>query len=64
VSRSPVELVKMNRLTIRLPDELLDRLRERSRLTGIPMSRMVRQSLEDNLFSDKEQNWKALCRDN
>jgi predicted DNA-binding protein len=35
-----------NTLTIRLPEELLDRLREKSRHTGLPMGQVVRQSLE------------------
>jgi hypothetical protein len=34
-------------LTIRLTDELLDWLKETSRVTGIPMGKLVRQQLED-----------------
>jgi len=33
-------------LTIRLTDELLDWLKETSRVTGIPMGRLVRDQLE------------------
>lgn len=49
-----------NTLTIRLPEELLGRLREKSRRTGLPVGRMVRQSLEitlsDNLSQEKKEN--------
>jgi hypothetical protein len=38
-----------NTLTVRLPEELLERLREKSRRTGLPMARLVRQSLETAL---------------
>jgi hypothetical protein len=38
-----------NTLTVRLPEELLDRLRRASRQAGLPMGRMVRQSLETTL---------------
>jgi len=41
-----------NTLTIRLPEELLKRLREKSRRTGLPMGRMVRESLESTLAED------------
>jgi len=34
-------------LTIRLTNELLDWLRETSRVTGIPMGKLVREQLED-----------------
>jgi predicted DNA-binding protein len=39
----------LSAITIRLPKELLDRLRESSRLTGLPMSRSVRNYLEKAL---------------
>jgi hypothetical protein len=42
-----------NTLTIRLPEELLERLREKSRRTGLPLGRVVRQSLETTLSKDK-----------
>ena len=38
-----------NTLTIRLPEEILERLKETSRQTGIPLGRLVRQSLEATL---------------
>ena len=41
-----------NTLTIRLPEELLEQLRERSRRTGLPMGQLVRQSLEASLVTD------------
>jgi predicted DNA-binding protein len=44
-----------NTLTIRLPKELLDRLRQVSRQSGLPVGRLVRQSLETTL-SQEEKN--------
>jgi predicted DNA-binding protein len=44
-----------NTLTIRLPKELLDRLRQVSRQSGLPVGRVVRQSLETTL-SQEEKN--------
>jgi predicted DNA-binding protein len=38
-----------NTLTVRLPDELLERLRKKSRSTGLPVGRVVRQALETSL---------------
>jgi hypothetical protein len=38
-----------NTLTIRLPKDLLDRLRQRARAAGLPVGRVVRQSLETAL---------------
>ena len=38
-----------NTLTVRLPDELLERLRRKSRSTGLPVGRVVRQALEASL---------------
>jgi hypothetical protein len=35
-----------NTLTIRLPEELLSWLKETSRLTGVPVGRLVREQLE------------------
>jgi len=46
-----------NTLTVRLPKELLDRLRQISRRTGLPVGRVVRQSLEKTLAKDKEPVW-------
>jgi len=42
-----------NTLTIRLPEEMLEKLRETSRQTGIPLGRLVRQSLEATLSRDE-----------
>jgi predicted DNA-binding protein len=49
-----------NTLTIRLPNELLDRLRQVARRTGLPVGRLVRQSLEKTLAPDVEQPWKKF----
>jgi hypothetical protein len=38
-----------NTLTVRLPKELLDQLRQVARRTGLPVGRVVRQSLETTL---------------
>ena len=45
-----------NTLTIRLPEELLERLREKARITGLPAGRLVRLSLEASLSEDKDEN--------
>ena len=50
-----------NTLTVRLPEELLDRLRERARRTGLPMSHMVRQSLEETLNGGGNQAWRKFA---
>jgi hypothetical protein len=42
-----------NTLTVRLSDELLKRLREKSRLTGLPMGRVVREFVEHGLSRDE-----------
>ena len=47
-----------NTLTVRLPERLLRRLRERSKRTGIPMGRMVQDSLETTLEADQNQVWR------
>lgn len=46
-----------NTLTIRLPEDLLKRLRERSRRTGLPVGRVVRESLETALEKENEPAW-------
>ena len=48
-----------NTLTIRLSDELLQRLRETSRRTGLPMGQIARESLETTLpeKQDEKQPW-------
>ena len=54
-----------NTLTIRLPEELLERLREKSRITGLPAGRLVRLSLEATLSEEKDKNgeppWKKYA---
>ena len=50
-----------NTLTIRLPEELLERLREKSRRTGLPVGRVVRQSLETTLEPDGNQAWRKYA---
>jgi predicted DNA-binding protein len=47
-----------NTLTVRLPNELLNRLRQVARRTGLPVGRVVRQSLEKTLAPEVEQPWK------
>jgi predicted DNA-binding protein len=42
-----------NTLTIRLPEEILEKLKETSRRTGIPVGRLIRQSLEKTLSGDE-----------
>ena len=42
-----------NTLTIRLPQELLERLREKSRRAGLPVGRIVRQAVENSLQQDE-----------
>jgi predicted DNA-binding protein len=42
-----------NTLTIRLPKELLDRLRLVSRRAGLPVGRVVRRSLETTLAAEE-----------
>jgi predicted DNA-binding protein len=43
-----------NTLTIRLPKELLDRLRLVSRRAGLPVGRVVRRSLETTLAAEDQ----------
>jgi predicted DNA-binding protein len=43
-----------NTLTVRLPSELLDQLRQVSRRTGLPVGRIVRNALE--AFLSREGN--------
>jgi len=50
-----------NTLTIRLPEELLTRLREKSRRTGLPMGQMVRESLEASLETKANQVWRKYA---
>ncbi|MGA8269920.1 MAG: ribbon-helix-helix protein, CopG family [Candidatus Sulfotelmatobacter sp.] len=41
-----------NTLTIRLPEELLERLRAKARRTGLPVGRVVREFVESGLSGD------------
>ncbi len=41
-----------NTLTIRLPEDLLERLRAKARRTGLPVGRVVREFLESGLSKD------------
>jgi predicted DNA-binding protein len=50
-----------NTLTIRLPEELLQRLREKSRRTGLPLGRVVRQAVENALLQDESPAWKKYA---
>jgi predicted transcriptional regulator len=47
------------KITIRLPKDLLERIRRRARLTGLPMAAIVRESLESTLVKTdaKEKPW-------
>lgn len=51
-----------NTLSIRLPQELLDRLREKAQRTGLPVGRVVRQFVENGLSQEvpasKNQAWR------
>jgi hypothetical protein len=42
-----------NTLTVRLPEDLEKRLREKARRTGLPIGRIVRDSLEKALDKDE-----------
>jgi Ribbon-helix-helix domain len=42
-----------NTLTVRLPEDLFEQLRKRSRNTGLPVARIVRQALETTLAKDQ-----------
>jgi len=41
-----------NTLTIRFPEELLERLREKSKLSGLPVGQVVRQFVENGLSEE------------
>jgi predicted DNA-binding protein len=43
-----------NTLTVRFPEELLQRLREKSRRTGLPVGRVVRQAVESSLSLEEK----------
>jgi len=46
-----------NTITLRLPDELLVRLREKSRRIGLPVNRVIKQSIETALANEPEPAW-------
>lgn len=50
-----------NTLTVRLPADLLDRLRQVARRTGLPLGRVVRESLETTLSKQAEQPWRKYA---
>ena len=50
-----------NTLTVRLPKELLDQLRQVARRTGLPVGRVVRESLETTLSKETEQPWRKYA---
>jgi predicted DNA-binding protein len=41
-----------NTLTVRFPEELLERLREKSRRSGLPVGQVVRQFVENGLSEE------------
>ncbi|MBA3914454.1 MAG: ribbon-helix-helix protein, CopG family [Acidobacteriales bacterium] len=49
-----------NTLTVRLPPELLEQLRRVARRTGLPVGRVVRESLEASLSGDEQQPWEEF----
>ena len=55
-----------NTLTVRLPDDLLKRLREKSRRTGLPVGQVVRQFVENGLSqeapAEQKQVWRKYVR--
>ena len=50
-----------NTLTVRLPEEMMARLRAKARKSGLPMSKMVRQSLEAALEPGANQSWRKFA---
>jgi Ribbon-helix-helix protein, copG family len=54
-----------NTLTIRLPEELLERLREKSRRSGLPVGQVVREFVENGLSQDpsakQNQAWRKYA---
>jgi predicted transcriptional regulator len=41
-----------NTLSIRLPEELLERLRQKAKRTGLPVGRLIRQYVESGLSQE------------
>jgi hypothetical protein len=52
-----------NTITVRLSEDLLRRLREKSRRTGLPVGRVVRESLESTLGQENETGFRGYRRD-
>jgi len=50
-----------NTLTVRLPEEMMSRLRAKARKSGLPMSKMVRQSIEAALEPDINETWRKYA---
>jgi predicted DNA-binding protein len=51
-----------NTLTVRLPDDLLKRLREKSRRAGLPVGQVVRQFIENGLSQEAPAEQKQVWR--
>ena len=51
-----------NTLSIRIPEDLQRRLREKARRTGLPIGRIVRDSLEHSLSKDKDKDEPAWMK--
>jgi predicted DNA-binding protein len=48
-------------LTVRLPKDLLERLRRTARRAGLPLGRVVRESLETTLSNHEERPWRKYA---
>jgi hypothetical protein len=51
----------MKKVNVRLPKQLMDRIREASRRTGLPMSRIARESLEKTFSEKPEAPWRRFA---
>ncbi len=43
-----------NTITVRLPQELIDKLRQTSRRTGLPVGRVIRHAVESSLSREEK----------
>jgi hypothetical protein len=64
--RYVLQLCRMgNTLTVRLPQELIDQLRQKSRRTGLPVGRVVREYVEHGLAREQptpdQQAWRKFA---
>ncbi|MGO9650008.1 MAG: ribbon-helix-helix protein, CopG family [Terriglobales bacterium] len=51
-----------NTLSVRLPSDLLERVRRVARKSGLPVGRVVRESLESTLSNQKDQSpWRKYA---